>query len=729
MRQAAPPVPLTIPDTVRPGEGPMDRADLQAVLTHYITQAKDYLDSEVAPARAHLTELYEAESLGNEVEGRSKVVVSSVRDVVRGAKPSIVRAVFGAEWPAVVEPWVPGSEAKAERATEFLRHTITLHNEGERVLGDVIDDGLIRRMGVVKWWWEDTPEVETVELADDEAVSAYVLEHPQAQLASVEGTSYTFTTPRGVARFAAVPGDEFLFDPEARSIEDATFVAHITNRTRGELIAMGIDATFLDEHGGLHQRYEGNEETEARESLYASDAPSTTDASTGEIQYVEAYPYVDEDGDGVAELRRVICLGPAYTVWKSFPADERPFAVWSPISEAHRLQGKGYADLAKDMQFVESGLTRASLDSLAASIFPRTVYKDGDANLQDLKNTAIGAPIRTRSGPGAVQSLTHSFVGKESLPFLALFREQLERRTGLSNGAAGLDADALQSSTAGAVNAAVQGSREQLEMTTRAFVAGVLRPLVRALYRLYCEHRPAPTEMMLQSGWQTVDPASWDPEAQVRIVAPLGAGLVEQRIETLMLVKGTQEGLMEKLGPVNPLVKASQYFYTLSQLLKLRGFMNPTLFFTPPDDAQIEEAARAAAQQPPSDPVAAALEKELQLEAAKAQHEAKLKEAEFQRELQKVAMENAMRERELVMKEQAMLLENDRLRDQQAAELVLKTKELELKYQMQIEQAALDAQIERERMTTQAETQRVVAREKQVTVRKKDDGSYEGSVK
>jgi hypothetical protein len=726
MSQAADPVRLTIPDYVRPDAGPINPDDAQVILTHLITEARDFIDGEVSPARAEATELYHAKALpGDEkLVGRSTVKVTTVRDTVRGAKPDILRVVLGAERPVAIEAWKPGTEAAAEQATDFLRLTIEQDNEGERVFSDVIDDGLIRKLGVVKWWWDEGgAPTSTRQRLTTEQLAMLQAQEPDFALVSVRETEtpglldveYRTGRPRGVARFAAVPGNEFLFDREARSIAEATFIAHRCEKTRGELIAMGIKPEVIDAHGGTTTDETSNAEVQARNpaaEASGNDSGTAGTASTKHL-YIEAYPFLDADGDGVAELRRVICIGPSYHIVENEPCDTRPFAAWTPVPEAHQLLGGSYTDLVGDMQKAETSVLRASLDSLAASIFPRTVYKDGDANVKDILNTAIGAPIRTRSGPQAVQSFSHNFVGKESLPFLAFFRELTERRTGLSNGAQGLDADALQSSTADAVDAAVQGAKAQAEMTARLFLLGVLKPLLRGLYRLYIKHQPAERMVRVRGRWVPVNPSTWDAEAEVRVLVPLGAGLVAQRLETLVMVAEKQEMILQQMGMTNPFVKPSQYHETLAQILKLRGFVTPEQFFTRPDDAAIEAAERAAAENAPADPTAAALMAQVEVEKQKAQHQAQLKELEFQRESQMKQMEIAFEQEKLRLEQQKaeaqmrleelkVRLEDDRQRDKQAADITLKERELELKHQRELEDIKLSADIARQRATTQA---------------------------
>lgn len=703
-----------VPARVRPDAGRMDKMEVQALVSNLIQDASSF-SSELSDERAELTRYYNAEPFGNEEEGRSRAILSVVRDTIRGMKPSLLRVVFGAEAPLDFQPTKPEGEDQARQATDYVRMVIELDNDGERILEDAMDDGLIREMGVVKWFWEEgekearkqrLDEAGIEALAADPAVTLTSIGDADAEdgLAEVE---YTIKTG-GRARFVAIPNDEVLMDREATSIEDAILFGHRTEKTKGELIAMGLDKDVVEEFGDPVKVLDDTAERQARfgDQTFLGAEPEAGDANAKTL-YTEAYIKLDVDGDGVAELRRICCIGSAYHVAVNEPAVERPFSAWSPITVAHALKGQGVSRLVAQPQLIESSLMRGGLDSLSASIFPRTWYRENDANLKDVLNTAIGAPIRTKSGSNAVGTFNHSFAGKEIFSFLEYYDQRVERSTGQSNGAAGIDADALQSSTPGAVDAAVTGSQQHVEMISRAFISQLLKPLYRGLYRQLVENQPQARVVRLRGEWVTVDPKSWDADLDVRVTAPLGAGLVQQRLQTLLAVKATQEQTLATLGPQNPLTTLGMYRNTLDDILKLGGFINIDKYFLKVDDAALAAAAAEAAKQgPPPDPAMALAQAQIQLEQQKAQADMQIKQFELQAKREEAAakmqFEQALAQQKLEFEMYKARLEDDRQRDKQAADIALQEKELQLKYAVKAHEVNQSAEIERERVTSQA---------------------------
>ena len=71
------------------------------------------------------------------------------------------------------------------------------------------------------------------------------------------------------------------------------------------------------------------------------------------------------------------------------------------------------------------------------------------------------------------------FVGKDCFPMLSYLDEVKENRTGISKASMGLDPDALQSATASAVQATVQGGQQHIELIARIFAETGMKLVVK----------------------------------------------------------------------------------------------------------------------------------------------------------------------------------------------------------------------------------------------------------
>lgn len=714
----------------------MSDDELQTLISGMVTSARQYIELELTPDRAKATRYYKGEPFGNEEKGRSQFVVTEVHDGVQAVLPSMLRLVFGPERPVEYRPRPATAElaaarqAQAEQATDYVMHCFTERNDGFNRTLAVIKDGLVRKHGIFKWGWDDSREV------TQSKVENATMEDLQL-LASDPGVEITLVTTNKDGTLNAeltrqsgyvgpwiceVPPEEFIAVRETRSLRsrDVVFVAHQTRLTTGELIAMGIDEKVIKEHGGDDPALRDDELALERNP---ESGTGTEDVEAGEANrrhlYIEGYTRIDYDGDGIAELRKVCTLGPTHYVVHNDPADDIPFAVWCPDPEPHTLMGgRSWADRLMDMQRLKSSLMRSVLDSAAASVFPRTWYKEGDANTADILNTSIGAPIRTRSGPNAVGEFAHSFMGKDLLGVLELTNDIVERRTGINRGAAGLDANALQSSTKAAVAAAVTASQAQQEMLVRLFVEGALKPMFKGVLKLFVKHKPKAEVVKLRGQWVEVNPAHWDADMDVQVNVALGTGLVEEKLMTLEGIIAKQEMYLQTLGPNNPIVNYKQLRDTIAEAAALRGKLDGSKYFKPITDEQMQAMEKAAAEAPPPPSPEMELAKaqiqieqmkaqaKIQTDQMKAQIDAQLEEKKALIELQKQQAEAELKlqaermKMELEMEKER--LKDDRERDAKAADIQLKIAEMELQFGVDLSELEITAQIERERIQSQA---------------------------
>jgi hypothetical protein len=485
-------------------------------------------------------------------------------------------------------------------------------------------------------------------------------------------------TKDGRIRIMAVPPEELLLDRRARSFDDSTIIAHRQMATVADLIAMGYDQDEIEENLSTTD-LDSNDEYLARQPL--STTFGTNDAANPmmrRVLYIEAYSRVDYDGDGIAELRKVCCMGGGYKVVRNLPASYIPFADFPCDPEPHTspLEAMSMFDITRDLQEIKSEILRNTLDSLAQSIHPRTAVVEGQVNIDDVLNNETGAIIRMRA-PGMVQPLTTPFVGQAAFPMMEYMDQIKEDRTGMSKAAMGLNADALQSSTKAAVNATISASQGRIELTARILAEG-MKKLFKGILFLSITHQDKARMVRMRNEWVQIDPRYWDANMDANINIALGNGDTNERMQALMMILGKQEQILQQLGPTNPLVTPQQFSNTLRKIVELSGFKDSSSYFQ----------SIPADYVPPAPPAPKATPEELL---------AQVQAESIKADIQKKAAE-------LELNRQQMMMDDDLKRDQMAQDLYLKKYEIELKYKSQISTAEIDAaqNIDREAIRQQA---------------------------
>lgn len=702
----------------------IDPQERQGYVSNVLTQATRFIEEELSPDRAEATDYYMGRLFGNEEEGRSRVVSTDVRDAVQSIMPSLLRVFFGPERAVEFRPRKPEDVEGAEQATEFISEIVLkVDNNGFVELYSAFKDALVRRMGIVKWWYDEQETEEELSYTGltDEAVQV-LMQEPGVEIEEAErsedglwNVTIERTTKDGKVRFAAIPPEEFIYNSTARSLEDALMVGHRREMSMGELMEMGYDEETLRE--AITFRAPDNQEEEAR-SLH-SNLMGADEAEEGlhrPILYTEAY-FILQNEEKKLELRRICTIGEGYKIVMDESAPEKPFALFVPDPEPHTIEGLSIADRTMDIQKIKSAVLRANLDSLALTLTPATEVVEGQVNMQDVLNTEIGKVIRAKA-PGMMREIDHRYVGADSFPMLTYLDDMKENRIGVSKASAGLNADALQSSTKAAVNATVEAARMQLEMIARIFAETGMRDLMRGLLRMTIRHQQPGRIVRLRNQFVPIDPRVWNADMDVTVNVALGSALLEDKIMTLTQIAQKQEQILQMLGSQNPLVTASQYRYTLAKMVELLGFKDPSKFFKEIDEEQLKQAEAEAAQQQAQQPDPAM--QLAQAEIAKSQNDIQVSQAKLQLDAQKAQQDMAFEKEKLEMQGQmevARLEQQERMAQAEharqmeriAAETALKKIELELRYDAQIKDAEMRAETDLRRAAMQAETQRQTA--------------------
>ena len=679
--------------------------EIESIVQAAIDDAVDFVESEISEDRITAQRYYDGEvDIGFE-DGRSKVVATKVRDVVRAIKPSLMRVFLSTARPVEFMPHGAEDVAMAEQATDYVHYEFQRSN-GYRVLNDAFHDALIKKQGIVKAYWEEMPQAEIytyTNLSDDEYTflvqddDVTVLEHTVEQEMSMNEQGVEVEMPvhsakvsrkmyAGCLKIESVPPEEFFVDRNFRTLEDAHVVVHRTEMRASDLIAMGFDA---EEVLKLDSFDAGTEMTEAERTErqgYTSDFNETSsDPSMNQVTLTEAYMRMDVDGTGVAVLHRFLCGGTRYKLLDYELADELPFAKFEVDPEPHTFYGRSIADLVIDDQDAATSILRGILDNVAMTNNPRVGIVDGAVNIDDVLNNEIGAIVRMRQA-GAVQDLAVPFTAGQTLGALTYLDQLVEGKTGVTKASMGLDPDAMQSTTKAAVQATVQAAAGQVEVMVRNLADGA-RDLFGLMLRLLQKNMEDGAMMRMNGRFQPVDPKAFDIDMDISINVGLGTGREEEKMNALAMALQQQTMVYQTYGPMNGLVSLTNIRNTLSDILASSGIRNADRYFAPitPEiemqllQIQQQQQAALAGQGQAQDPATAMV----QAEAMKAQTRAQV-------DLQRAQMDDARKREEMTM-------QDDLRRDQMAQDLYVDAAKTLGQYGSAVDIARIKAEQDKER--------------------------------
>ena len=692
---------------IRQKLNPLDETEFQNRVGIAVQAAETYIDTLITPARVQAAEYYRAAPFGDEEAGRSQVVLSEVRDTIQSIMPSLMRIFTSGQRIVEYMPRTAEDVRVADQASDAINFVFNDMNPGFQILHSAFKDALLKKVGVVTWWAESEDRVIEKHFSGllQEEILLFQQQNPAAEFVYVDpepmiaGYAQTYKICVRIVdqqrkyRVRALPPECFICDRRARDTDKFfDLVGYRDLVTVSELIEMGYNEEDIIEHGSPGEDNLWIAQMEDFERNRGTYFPTDNDDPTlRRVKFMKIFMRIDKDGDGVAELRCIHAIGRDCFVLKDEIVDHAPFAVFCPDPEPHALFGHSVADVTMDLQRIKSHVLRATLDSLAQSIFPRTAVVEGQANIDDVLNKEVGAIIRMRQ-MGAVQDLSTPFVGQSAMPILGYLDEIKAQRTGVTPASQGLDAELLQSTTRAAVTAQISAAQERIELIARTFAENGMRQLFTGLLKLITQHQDKPLLIRLRGEWVPVDPTTWDADMDCTVSVALGRGDDAQQMAFLTTVAQKQEQIIQMMGMNNPLVKLSQYQNTLSQIVRHAGYKNPDSFFSPisPEQEQQLAQAQAAAAAQKKDPNQLLAEVEM----AKAQ-------AETYAKLQSLAIDRAQ-----------LQIDADLKRDELESNIILKAAEIASKGGQPVDWAAIIEMTRKPRPDIQSLAQALIDNEK-----------------
>ena len=652
----------------------MDDNELGSVIRSEIQQAQNYFETEFADARMKAIDYYLGEPLGNERDGFSSVVSHDFADVVETLMPSLMRIFTSSDKFVRYAPRTAEDAERAEQLTDYVNYIINQDNDGYRIIHTFIKDSLLFKLGVIKFGWDESYEVEEAEyndITDEELVT--LLANPDIEVVSQKENTQTIIAEDGEetevtssynmkvrirkksgrVKLENVPPEEFIFNKNAKSLEDCYFICHRTQMTVSELVSMGYDQELVEQYAGDVYGGQEREEKQRRfEDIEGGTYRDPEDDSQKDVVVNQITMKVDFDGDGIAELRQILAIGVSGDVILEIEVcDYFPFGVVSPILMPHRLVGRSIFDATEDLQTIKTTLMRQYLDSTYHSVLPRLIVQEGQTNLDDVLDGTAGGIIRVRNA-GAVQPLQAQGVGREIQPLMQYLDEVKADRTGVSRQTQGLDPSVLQSTTASAVQATVKGSQQKVESYARTIAETGMKDLFRGILHIITNYQQQPRIVRLRNKFVPVDPQEGSSGFDIIVNVGLGTANDEQKVSILQGIASKQEVILQTLGVDNPICNLAQYANTLRQMVDVLGFKDADQFFKPPQVVQAEIAQRQQGQQQPN-PEIEKIQAEIEAEKIKLESKIELDRLKLQAEIE-LKKEEAMARLDIRRQEMAL---------------------------------------------------------------------------
>jgi len=567
--------------------------------------------------------------------GRSSIVKTEVRDVIRAAMPSVMRTLLHARKPVEYIPTSIKQAAFVEQQSLWVTQEF-YRNDGYMQLYAAVLETFRMGGGPVKTYWEENPAPEHVKVTGiTEAEVLQYSEMPDFVITEVKdsevdpkspfrGTGMKDLTgiryyPNGRLRMEAFPIYEFFCSRNASNLEDFVH-GHRRMSTVGEAIAMGLECDDWDDLDAEDPELNGAAAASQLRRGYAKQGanPQEPDLLNKPILLTEAYCMYDMDGDGEFELYCFWLGGTSYKYLAHEQIEDFCIDLVRHDPMPFTVIGRSIIDITKQSQDTMTSVLRTVIDNGHIANNPRVAADPTRVDFNDVMNNAIGAPIKTK-GRAELQVFDIPFTAGGLMPVLQWLQQDSEHRVGVTKAATGLDPDAMQSTDKNAVMNTIQMSQGQIELMVRNIIETGLIPIFRRLLRLSMRHMDSTQMLRVKGAVIPVDIHSFDHRLAATPNVGLGTASPQQKLQTLGFVYGEQKQYLAQFGLDNPFVSLSQVYNTIEDMVELGGLVNVGRYFNLVDrDAektiadglakQAAAAAEQAAAMQPMDPSKALME-------------------------------------------------------------------------------------------------------------------------
>jgi len=662
----------------------MTNDELASKLSNEIESATGNFNTELSEQREQSMKYYLGEPFGNEIEGRSEIVTTDVRDTIEYIMPSLMRIFTTHNNVAEFEPEGPEDVEMAQQATDYVNYVFNRQNNGFKVLYDVFKDALISKTGIVKHYWEEKTEVSTENytnlteieyqsiLANDDME---VIEHTETvvqkavtddfgNLISPKVVEHDVkvkkTKDNGQVRVVSVPPEEFLVSRRSTSIEDANFVCHRVKKTVSDLILEGYDPKIVEELPTYTQNNaEYDEERLARFSFDDDSVPADEgEGPSRKVWLEECYIHLDYDGDGIAELRKITKGG--NIILDNEEIDSVPFSTICPLPIPHKFHGMSIADTVQDIQLIKSTIMRNLLDNMYLTNNARYAVLAGQVELDDLLSSKPGGIVRMRA-PGAVTALPTPQIQPYAFQMVQYLDGIREERSGVSKMTQGLNPDVLTSHvTSGAISAATESSMQRIELIARIFAETGIKDLFRNIYSLIQRYENRQKMAYLNGKFVPIDVSKWKEKLNCTVNVGVGSGSQNSKMQTMSGIMTILQTVVQN-GGMGSLVTPQNLYNAISEFITQSGYKNSDMFISnpqmmppqqPPEPSLDEKVAAQKAQ--------VELQK-LQLQAQELEIDTQLKAQELKLKQEEAAVDLALKQQELQIKKSQLELNEQEL--------------------------------------------------------------------
>jgi len=469
-------------------------------------------------------------------QGVSKIVSSDTTEVIESYTALTTKLLLDNNKLANFVPrsMKPRDIHQAKVASDLVNYCIFNKNDGWKTINTWVKSAYLYGNGTLSWSWVEDSEYEMeeydqisetvldelladplVEIVGDLEVTENYEPGPQEQI--YQNVRLRRTLDKSKVVIEAIPPEAFLINKDAKSIQDATFVAKVVELSYSEIRQMfpdfQKDLSEIGENAEVGRGMSWSQEISSRkdsvgiDNWLANEALDDSDEANTVLEVIECWIRSDRDGDGVAELKHVIKAG--NDILQEDDVSYIPVADLNPVEIPHEYHGLSLADMVRPQMQATTAILRGFVENVYFGNYGRTLADPNVVDFSALQNPVPKQVIAT-NGPAvnSVQQIGPDPISPGTQGMLEYLQLQKEQSTGLTKAAMGLNDALYVSGNSEAKMAQTQSAAQiRIEHIARRFMETGFKDLCRGLLKEMKQNIKEDMMYKTDKGYASISPS------------------------------------------------------------------------------------------------------------------------------------------------------------------------------------------------------------------------------
>ncbi|MBQ3399580.1 MAG: hypothetical protein IJG51_11880 [Synergistaceae bacterium] len=577
-----------------------------------IERANSFFTGKVEPILRMRHQIYEADRAYydkrfSQTAGQSDFVSFDFWSMVQWAIPVIMNSFFGGDEAVVIVGRNEEDVPRAELLKSLIQFQLMTQNKGFLVLWDWFTDAFQYNLGAVKIWWERVEDWDNVKIEYADMTRLMMIQgdpNCEIEYASSPDMFGMCQVQYRVGRLKSnkpviepVRVTDLRWSPEAKSLEDANFVAHrqmvTADHLRKQARAGVYDAQAVEraiENANSGSVIYGQFEQELNDEL--DQRPNDEDGARALYELYECYVKVDINGDGMLEDALISVVGDELIRVTENPYGRVPIFTLSPIRDPFKVMGSlSLAEIVGEIQTIKTALMRQMLINTVITNNFRWFIDGSGVDLKDIqKNRQY---IKVNGDPRLkVLPFPQNAIAPWSMTLYEALEGALEQYTGKTRYNQGTDGSSLNKTATG-ISLLQQASEQRIDYIVRVFAETGVSELLRFMVELNQRYIDQPTVIRLKNQMLPISPDDLRGDFDIDVNTEAGIARKSQTIQNLQYYMTVIAPTGMNIGAVTPV----EWSKAAQKLLSESGIRDPQSYVVSPEILQQQMMMAQQAQQ------------------------------------------------------------------------------------------------------------------------------------